>query len=185
MRMERGLDTGAVYRTLERPLRGDEYADQLELELGELAGRHVAETLRGIADGKYPPEVQDEARASSCFKIRKEDSWIDWNAEACRIAAAVRAYHPWPGARCTVRRGGEESILTLRRAEVIAESTLRPGEASIPDRRTLAVGCGKGALRILELTPAGSKVMDAAAFINGLRGEKPEFLLRNATFPEA
>ena len=36
----------------------------------------------------------------------------------------------------------------------------------------LLVGCGKGALKILELTPESSKTMDAAAFLNGLRGEE-------------
>lgn len=178
MRMERGLDTGPIYRTLEYPLRGGEYADELEMKLGELAGRHVAETLCGIASGQYFPEAQDESRASNCFKIRKEDSWIDWRLNARRIAAMVRAYHPWPGARCVVRRGGEESVLTLRRVETASEAGLSPGEVGIPDRRSLLIGCGEGALRILEVTPAGSKPMDAAAFLNGLRGEKPEFLLR-------
>ena len=39
------------------------------------------------------------------------------------------------------------------------------------------VGCGTGALKILELTPESSKTMDAASFLNGLRGEKIGFPL--------
>ncbi|MBQ6352463.1 MAG: methionyl-tRNA formyltransferase, partial [Lentisphaeria bacterium] len=119
MRMDKGLDTGAVYRTLEFPLRGDEYADALELELGELAGRAVAETLTGIASGRYLPVEQDHAAATVCRKIRKEDAWIDWRRDAADIAAMVRAYHPWPGARCKVRRTSGDSVLTLRRGEVL------------------------------------------------------------------
>ena len=34
------------------------------------------------------------------------------------------------------------------------------------------------ALRLLEITPESSRTMDAAAYLNGLRGEKIEFLLR-------
>lgn len=178
MRMERGLDTGAVYRKLTYPLRGDEYADALELELGELAGRNVAETLHGIVGGKYPATIQDEACATTCFKIRKAESWIDWRRSAQSIAAMVRAYHPWPGARCVVRRGGEsDSVLTLRRVEVCPELQMAPGKIHMPDRRTMLVGCGDGALRIFELTPESSKTMDVASFINGLRGESLEFLL--------
>ena len=177
MRMERGLDTGAVYRTLEYPLRGDEYADALEVALGEFAGRHVAETLAGIVGGKYLPVAQDDAAATVCRKIRKDDAWIDWERPAVELAAMVRAYHPWPGARCRVRRGEAESVLTLRRVEVVAAGPA-PGEVARPDRRTLLVGCGEGALRLLEITPESSRTMDAAAYLNGLRGEKIEFLLR-------
>lgn len=177
MRMEKGLDTGAVYRTLKYPLRGDEYSDALETELGELAGRQVAETLVGIVAGKYVPVEQDNAAATVCRKIRKEDAWIDWRRPALELAAMVRAYHPWPGARCRVRRGESEAVLTLRRVEVVA-AELTPGEVAIPDRRTLLVGCGEGALRLLEITPESSRTMDAAAYLNGLRGERIEFLLR-------
>ena len=46
------------------------------------------------------------------------------------------------------------------------------------DRKTLLVGCGEGALKILELTPENSKTMDAVSFLNGLRGDKIGFLPR-------
>ena len=177
MRMEKGLDTGAVYRTLEYPLRGDEYADTLEISLGELAGRHVGETLAGIVGGKYLPVAQNDAAATVCRKIRKDDAWIDWRRSAADLAAMVRAYHPWPGARCRVLRGGAESVLTLRRVETVP-AELAPAEVAVPDRRTLLVGCGEGALRLWEITPESSRTMDAAAYLNGLRGEKIEFLLR-------
>jgi methionyl-tRNA formyltransferase len=177
MHMERGLDTGAVYRTFEYPLRGDEYADVLEVELGELAGRTIAATLTGIAAGTFRPVEQDDAAATVCRKIRKDDAWIDWRRSAEEIGAMVRAYHPWPGARCRVSRSSGESVLTLRKVEVLRDRQSSPGEVCIPDRRTLIVGCGSGAVRIAELTPENSKTMDAAAFLNGLRGEKIGFLL--------
>lgn len=177
MRMEKGLDTGAVYRILKYPLDGTEYADALELKLGELAGREVAATLAGIVAGEYPSVPQDDAAATVCRKIRKDDAWIDWRRTAEEIDAMVRAYHPWPGARCRVRRKTGDSVLTLRKVEVLPDPAMAPGEVRIPDRRTLLVGCGKGALKILELTPESSKTMDAAAFLNGLRGEEIGFPL--------
>ena len=177
MRMEKGLDTGAVYRTLRYPLNGAEYADALELALGEFAGRETAATLVGIAAGDYPPVPQDDAAATVCRKIRKEDAWIDWRRTAGDLAAMVRAYHPGPGARCRVRRSSGDSVLTLRRVEVLPDRSMAPGEVCIPDRRTLLVGCGAGALKFLELTPESSKTMDAAAFLNGLRGEEIGFPL--------
>ena len=90
----------------------------------------------------------------------------------------VRAYHPWPGARCRVRRSSGDTVLTLRRVETVPGEVAAPGKVAVPDRRTLLVGCGDVALKLLELTPESSKTMDAAAYLNGLRGEKIEFLLR-------
>ena len=61
------------------------------------------------------------------------------------------------------------------KVEVLPDRAMAPGEVRIPDRRTLVVGCGAGALKLLALTPESSKTMDAAAFLNGLRGEEIGF----------
>ena len=50
MQMERGLDSGPVYRTEYCPLNGDEYADSLELKLGAIAAAVAPETLCAIAE---------------------------------------------------------------------------------------------------------------------------------------
>ena len=178
MEMERGLDSGPVYRTVTMELDGSEFADELEMKLGGLAAENCVETLLGIACGKYPAVPQDPAAVSVCRKICKSDGLINWNFPAENVEAMTRAYFPWPGAVAKCRSGsGKELNVTLCSAKIIEKSTLSPGEcADVPGK--LIVGCGNNsALEILELIPAGGKRMTAAAFRNGMRGGLPEFIL--------
>lgn len=178
MEMERGLDSGAVFRTLTMPLDGSEYADTLETALGELAAAHAVETLTAIAQGKLPKLPQDPAKVSVCRKISKRDGAVDWTLPAAGIEAMCRAYFPWPGAVAKFRiPGGKESAMTICQAKILHASPLVPGECADVNGK-LIVGCGDhSALEIVELIPSGGKRMTAASFRNGLRGSLPEFII--------
>lgn len=177
MQMERGLDSGPVYRTLTMDLDGSEYADSLEMTLGQLAADNAVETLQAIADGTLPPVPQNPAEVTVCRKISKRDGYIDWNRPAFEIEAMTRAYFPWPGAVAQCRTAaGKVLNLSICSTQTQNASALAPGQSCAADGAIL-VGCGSGtALEIRELIPAGGKRMSAAAFLNGLRGEVPEFI---------
>lgn len=76
---------------------------------------------------------------------------------------------PWPGAYSyyvsTAKNKSEKVIIAA--AEVVGAS----GESEFKDAGTLDenlnVTCGKDSLRILKLKPAGKKLMDFKAFVNG------------------
>ncbi|MBO5667790.1 MAG: methionyl-tRNA formyltransferase [Lentisphaeria bacterium] len=177
MQMERGLDSGPVFRELRLELDHTEYADSLENELGELAAAHAVRTLQDIAGGKLAAAIQDPAAATVCRKIAKRDGMIDWHFPAERIEAMTRAYFPWPGAAASFRNAaGKESALTICAARCLSGYELPAGCcADLPGRLVVGCGCGE-ALEILELIPSGGKRMSAAAFRNGMRGELPEFI---------
>ena len=178
MQMERGLDSGPVFRTLTMPLTGVEYADSLEDTLGELAASSAVETLCAIADNSLPAVAQDPALVTVCRKISKRDGMIDWKMPAKDIEAAARAYFPWPGAYAKCRNAsGKEQTITICSAKCLTAIPLAPAECANAAGK-LVVGCGNNsALEILELIPAGGKRMTAAAFRNGMRGELPTFVM--------
>ena len=62
------------------------------------------------------------------------------------------------------------------RAVVREDLSGAPGQSLDCGKKEIIVACGKYALQILEIAPSGSKAMPAAAFRNGLRGEKAEFI---------
>ena len=178
MEMERGLDTGPVYQTLELPLDGSECADTLEIELGELAGKYAAEIMLKIADGSLTAVPQNDSIATKCGKIRRDDARIDWRKDAAAIGAMVRAYTPWPGAWSSFRSEKGESAVTFCKIVRVDEVPgLAPGEILSGTRKKLIIGCGDGAVEVLELQPAGGKRMTGAAFLNGLRGGEAVFTL--------
>ena len=185
MRMERGLDTGPVYRTFELPLAGVETAPALENALGELAAAHLAETLAEIAEGSLLPVPQNDAEATRCGKIRKADGAIDWSRSAAEIDAMVRAYDPWPGAWSGYETLQGSGMVTFRAVRALSCSGARPGEVDGSSRKRLLIGCGgDSALEVVELQPAGGKRMTGAAFLNGLRGEKIQFVTAPPTAAE-
>jgi methionyl-tRNA formyltransferase len=178
MEMVKALDAGPMYAKVSRPLTGDEFAGPLEIEMGELAAEATEDILLKICSGELKAVPQDEEQATFCKKIKKSDGIINWNADVSDIDAKVRAYTPWPGAKCSIGTEKGESIITISRCRMRPELTGKPGEFLSTDKKSIIVGCGSGgALEILEVIPSGGKNMAAAAFRNGLRGVPPVFLL--------
>ncbi|QSH40358.1 methionyl-tRNA formyltransferase [Lentisphaerota bacterium ZTH] len=171
MRMDKGLDTGDIYRIVEMELSGQENADELELKLGRLAANSVADSITDIYSGICKPVPQDNNRASLTRKIKKCDCVINWEKSAKHIEAMVRAFHPWPGTSFIVKSKKGDLKINVTSAEV-ADSEGKPGEVLQADKKALIVGCGKQALSLKLLVPQGKKEMSGPAFLNGHRLEK-------------
>ncbi|MCF6176838.1 MAG: methionyl-tRNA formyltransferase [Victivallaceae bacterium] len=167
MEMEKGLDTGPVYRTVELPLDGIEYADSLELDLGKLAADSVIETLLDIVTGKLTAVEQDNKLATVVGKIHKNDGIIDWRHKASHIEAMVRAFHPWPGATFEIKTSKRSLKLKITVARVHHEISGKAGEVIQADKQGLIIACGSGALEILKVVPQGKKEMRGVEFLNG------------------
>ena len=177
MQMEQGLDTGPVFRTFSMEISEGCGAEMLEMQLGELAASKTVETLLQISSGTLKAVPQNGENAVVCRKITREDGAVDWSASAEHIEAMSRAFENWPGAYFRLRVDGTESVITVNSAKVRNDLEGVPGTLLTPgDRKKLIVACGKGAVELLELTPAGRKNMPVAAFLNGIRGENIEFL---------
>ena len=169
MKMDKGLDTGDVYKILKMPLQGNEYADSLENELGDLAAENIVEALEQIKSGQLSPRKQDEQQATLTSKVKKNDGEIDWNLPAEKIEAMVRAYHPWPGAYFTLQGKKGQIKLNIIEARCVKDISGGAGEVLQADKKALLIACGKGALEILKLIPQGKKEMSGPAFLNGHR----------------
>jgi methionyl-tRNA formyltransferase len=167
MEMEKGLDTGPVYRIDELLLDGSEYADSLEIELGRLAAGSVVQTLLDIASGKLTAVEQDNKLATVVSKIRKNDGIVDWNRNATDIEAMVRAFHPWPGAIFEIKTPKRSLKLSLTEAKVNNEKSGSAGEILQADKQGWIIACGSGALEILKVIPQGKKEMRGIDFLNG------------------
>ena len=169
MKMDKGLDTGAVYKILKMSLQGNEYADSLENELGNLAADSIAEILAQIKNGQLTAQEQDEEQATLTSKVKKNDGEIDWNLPAKKIGAMVRAYHPWPGAYFTLQGKKGQIKLNVIEARCVNDVSGEVGEVLQANKKALIIACGEEALEILKLIPQGKKEMSGPAFLNGHR----------------
>ncbi len=176
MRMDKGLDTGPVYRQVEMAVDDRMTAPELEKALAELAGRHIGGCIAELAAGKLTPAEQDHAAATLSRKIRKSHASLDWNAPADELARKIRAFYPWPSVVFTVQRGERPAAVKITAGKTV-EGTGRPGQILSISRDGIAVACGQGALLLEKVVPEGKKEMRAGDFANGFRLEPGMFFL--------
>ena len=158
MRMDEGLDTGPVLMA-ERVAIGRQTSGELAERLARLGADLMVRALGALERGAIMAQPQAAEGATYAKKISKDEARIDWSKSAAEIDCLIRGLSPWPGAWSEVK--GERLKILL--AEPVS-STGAPG-AVIGDGPTVA--CGDGALRLLKVQRAGSKVLSAEELLKG------------------
>jgi methionyl-tRNA formyltransferase len=176
MKMDAGLDTGPILSTRRTPILPADDSQILHDRLAQLGAELLVETIPAYVAGKIQPQPQPVEGATYAAKIKKEDGRIDWHSPAEKIWNRLRAFTPWPGAFTFLsdseRLAGtpvppaKSQLLKIWRAEVMEKSG-EAGEILSADKTGIVVGCGQGALRILELQREGGKRLAAEAFLAG------------------
>ena len=161
MQMDAGLDTGPLLKQARTPIRDADDAATLHDRLAAMGAELIVDALRQVEAGCAVVEPQSKLGVTYARKIEKSETRLDWTRPAEELERAVRAFRPSPGA--ATRVDGAE--LKIWRARVADHSRLGPGEVG----DGLVVGCGEGALEILELQRAGGRRLTAPEFLRGHR----------------
>lgn len=161
MRMEAGLDTGPVLHRVRTPIAPDETGGELTARLAETGALALIEALTLLEETGLTAEPQDESRATFAPKLTREDERLDWLRPCEEVARRIRALDPAPGA-WTDCRGAPLKLFGAKPA---------PGEGVpglvIGMRDILRVACGRGAVDVSDVQPAGKARMSARAFATG------------------
>jgi methionyl-tRNA formyltransferase len=159
MRMDEGLDTGAIALADRVPIPPDvtagELHDRLALLGADLMGRALAALERGTLEFKpQPGEGVTYAK-----KIENAETRIDWAHPWREVHDRIRGLAPFPGA-----------WFDLSGTRVRALRTTRGdgrGELGTVLDTQLTVACMEGAVRLLEVQRAGARAMSAEQFLRG------------------
>jgi len=164
------MDAGDVLGTAATPVEPNETAGHLHDRLAELAPTLLLETLGQLDEGTAVFTPQDHSQATLAPKLKKQDGFLDFSQSAEILERRVRAFWPWPGAGATYVSAatGKPTRVTLARVEVVPPAPGPPTHAA-PGTfdAALNVVCGKDALKLIELKPAGSQLMPFGDFVNG------------------
>jgi methionyl-tRNA formyltransferase len=166
MQMDAGLDTGPVLSTRRTPILPTDDSQILHDRLAQLGAELLVETIPDFIAGKIPPQPQPAAGSTYAAKIKKEDAHIDWSKPAGQIWNRLRAFTPWPGAFTFLQTETKPQLLKIWKAEVVEKSGAA-GTVLSADKTGIIIGCGEGALRILELQREGGKRLAAEPFLSG------------------
>lgn len=161
MKTELNLDSGDIM-LVKRCEIGNKTCGELSEKLSEIAADCAAEALELLESGRVQLLLQDESAATYCKKLQKSDCKIDFNAPAEQVLRIIRAFSPEPAAYCFLK-GNSLNILNAE----LSHSEGKSGEVISADKRGFIVACGKNAIQVTLLQPAGGKIMSARDFVNG------------------
>ena len=164
------MDAGEIYSYGKTDIAPDETAGQLHDKLAKLSAPVLIETLEKIAKGSITPVQQDDAEATLAPKLKKSDGFIDFEEGAEVLQNKIRGFWPWPGATCfyVSKKSGKSLRVSFAATKVVKTAGKSQLEVGSVDGN-LNIVCGKDALEIVRIKPAGSSVMKFKDFVNGHR----------------
>jgi len=163
MRVDEGLDTGPVGLAERVSIAPDATAGELHDRLKIVGADLMARSIAALERGSLEFKPQAAAGATYAKKIEKGETRIDWSRPAPEVHNHIRGLSPFPGAWFEAMADGMPLRVKVLRSTRV-EGNGKPGTV-LDDR--LAIACGKGAVRLLEVQRAGAKAMSAEEFLRG------------------
>ena len=159
MRMEEGLDTGAVLATAETPIEFDDTTQTVHDRLAKLGAALMRDTLEKFERGETTETPQPEEGVTYAHKITAAEARIDWTRSAREIDCMIRGLSPAPGA--WFEHDGVRVKVLLSRP---GQGAGAPGEV-LDDN--LLIACGEGAVRLITVQREGRGPLAADTFLRG------------------
>ncbi|MBX4862550.1 methionyl-tRNA formyltransferase [Rhizobium sophorae] len=163
MKMDKGLDTGAVALTREVEIGPNMTAGELHDRLMLVGAKAMAEAMVKLEMNDLPLTPQPEEGVLYAAKIDKAETRIDFSRNASDVHNHVRGLAPFPGAWFELEIGGKPERVKVLASE-LAEGRGAAGQLLTDD---LVVACASGAVRLTRLQKAGGKPLAAADFLRG------------------
>jgi methionyl-tRNA formyltransferase len=178
MRIVRRLDAGPIADVERVAIDRLDTAQEVEAKLSAACVPLVSRALPRLAAGDLVLTPQDDAAATYCRKLQKEDGVLDFAAPARVLAARINGLFPWPA--CTLEINGQPvkiglaDVTSPESGEGDAHSARSQGDDSAAhgkvigaDGAGLLVATGDGILRLRRLQRPGGRMLEAAEFLRG------------------
>ncbi|GAB2261054.1 hypothetical protein Droror1_Dr00011909 [Drosera rotundifolia] len=177
----RALDAGPIIAWERFPVDDHIKAPELLDLLFGLGSQLLMRELPSILDGSAiaKAQLQDDSKATHAAKVSPDESWLSFDQEASVLHNKVRAFAGWPGTRAKVQvidpGNDSRSILEMKVISTRISDAQGPPRNESDDvtfsKGAIIFPCGENTeLEVLEVQLPGKKVVNAAAFWNGLRG---------------
>ena len=167
MQIDEGLDTGGMLAKTECAIDADDTGSSLHDRLMALGAETLMTMLPAFIGGEIKAETQDESLATYAGKLSKQEAEIDWSQPAEQLERSVRAYNAWPVAFTGWQKKGKTETLRVWKSIVVEGNNTQPSGTVINSGRDgIDVVTGEGVLRLLDVQPAGKKLMPATEFAN-------------------
>jgi methionyl-tRNA formyltransferase len=159
MKMDEGLDTGAMAMTDRIAIGPDMTAGELHDVLARLGADLMARALAALKRGSLTMTPQPNDGVTYAAKIANSETRIDWSKPWKQVHDHIRGLSPFPGAWFELNGVRVKALRSTK-----GEGSGAPGTA-LDDKLTIA--CGSGAVRLVQVQRAGKQPMSADEFLRG------------------
>ena len=163
MRVEAGLDSGAVWHSASTPIGDADTTGTLFERLSHLGAIALVAALPGIAAGELPM-AQTSDGVTHAPKIDRASARVRWERPAPEVSRQIRAMDPAPGAWSTVN-GSQLKFFAPTPGASRTEGI--PGAFHMTPDGELEIAALGGWVRVADVQPAGRSRMSAAAWLRG------------------
>ena len=166
MRMDEGLDTGAMLMIEKTTITASHTTGTLTDELETLGAKTLIATLDALPALLNEAVDQPEDGITYAHKIAKAEAIIDWSQSTASITQKIRALNPAPG--CFTLLGDQR--IKLWEASAVSNdggANSAPGTIISLNKEGLIVSTGDGLLSITRLQLPNKKPLSIAEIVNG------------------
>jgi methionyl-tRNA formyltransferase len=164
MRIVKKMDAGDALDVEKVTIAPEDNRASLTVKLAAACAPLVDRLIPRLASGDLKWTPQDEAKATYCRILEKDDSNMDFAASAKELHNRARGLHLWPGSAFDYAgqriKVGETSLGA-------ADCGAAPGTV-VGNSGSLDVATGDGVLRLLKMQRPGGKMLSAADFLRGM-----------------
>jgi len=166
MRMDEGVDSGAILLQEETPIGPSETYGMLHDRLAKMGAELLLIALAMLQAGTLQPQPQDDLLATTAPRLSREDGLIHWENDHRDIVSLIRGLSPHPCAYTTL--DGKQLKIFIASSETAAV-TEAPGTVVGETAAGLRVAAGKGFVLLQELQLEGKKRLAIRDFLRGVR----------------
>ena len=163
MKMDKGLDTGPIVKSIKFPIEEGMNTEDLEEIMSDISSRYILQTIDSIENNSFTLTVQNENESSYAPKITKDEARIDWTKSAEEIVGKINGLCPNP---CAFSEYKNERII-IHRAKINALPASEPGRILKADKNELLVSGLDKCVELKELARQNKKRMEYKSFYNG------------------
>jgi len=169
MKIEEKLDSGPVLSSKEFELDKNKTHGEIEKKLSLEGANLLIQSLKNIQNENLKFIDQDHSQATYAKKIDKNETKINWKADANKVLAHIHGLSPSPGAWFEF----DKERFKILRAKISSEN----GKSGHILDENLTVGCESGSIKILELQRQGKNRQTTKEFLLGKKIHKGTILV--------
>ena len=165
MKMDIGMDTGAVYKKVVMPITETTTVGEMHDQMAEQGAEALIPVLKDVCAGTAEAVPQDPDKATYADKISRETGLIDWHQPADKVLRRINGTDPWPGAWCQYQT---KKMKCFAPKILDQAASSRPGTVVSADSETgLIVASADQLVEIQEIQMPGKRRMKAKDYLRG------------------